>query len=68
MTWNEVSKDKFYRGIGRQNVHPTIVNDRWPYTSEFKTPSGEVRGRIEGYLPAGSALSKNRYYLPEPQP
>ena len=63
MTWNEVPKDGFYRGIGKQNVHPHPVGS-WPYTSEFKTPSGEVRGKVEGYLPAGSALPKNRYYLP----
>ena len=60
--FREVSKDEFHAAIGGQNVHPQIVG-KWPYTSLFKTPYGEVWGKIVGYLPEGSALSKNRYYL-----
>lgn len=64
MAWREVSMDEFYRHIGPQNVHPTPTGP-WPYTSMFKTPSGDVRGKTEGYLPDGSRLPKNRYFLPK---
>lgn len=59
----EVSKDDFYSAIGPQNVTPIPVGP-WPYTSLFKTPSGEVRGKAVGFIPEGSALSSTRYYLP----
>ena len=60
--WREVSKDNFYRAMN-QNVHPQIIGN-FPYTSLFKTPLGEVRGKVVGYFPEGSALAENRYYLP----
>ena len=33
-----VTKDEFYGEIYRRNlnVHPTIINGKWPYTSVFR--------------------------------
>jgi hypothetical protein len=61
--WQEVSQQDFYRGIGPQNVHPLIVGP-WPYTSLFRAPSGEVRGKVVDFLPEDSSLTESRYYLP----
>jgi hypothetical protein len=61
--FTEVSKDVFYATIGPQNVVVSIVPGPYPYTSEFITPSHEVRGRKVGYLPDGEALAKHRYFL-----
>lgn len=61
--WRLVTKDEFWAAIGNQNVTPRPVGP-WPYTSLFKTPAGQVRGKIEDYLPEGSALTKSRYWLP----
>jgi hypothetical protein len=61
--WAEVSKDEFFQVIGPQNVHPQPVGV-WPYSSLFKTPLGEVRGKIVGYLPEDSGYPEDRYYLP----
>lgn len=63
MAWREVSMDEFYEHIGPQDVSPWPVGP-WPYTSEFKTRGGFVLGKVEGYLPDGSKLPKNRYFLP----
>lgn len=65
MNWKEVTKDEFYKAIGNQDVHPTIINSRWPYTSHFKTRAGRIVGAIESYLPEGSGLEKSRYLLPK---
>jgi hypothetical protein len=62
--WAEVTKDEFYRGIGQQNVHPD-PQGKWPYTSLFMTPNREVRGKVVGFLPVGSALAQYRYFLPQ---
>lgn len=59
----EVTKDEFYRVIGPQNVTPYPTGD-WPYLSLFKTPSGEVRGKTEAFIPEGQALEQKRYWLP----
>lgn len=61
----EVTKDQFYQSIGNQNVTPYPQQGPWPYTSLFKTPSGEVRGKVVGFVPEGAALEQKRYYLPE---
>lgn len=61
--WREVSKEDFYSEIGPQNVSPT-VDGKWPYTSRFVTPRGDVRGICEDYLPEGSGLTESRYFLP----
>lgn len=41
----EVSKTEFYNSIGQLNVHPHIVSEKYPYTTEWRTPSGEVQGK-----------------------
>jgi hypothetical protein len=61
--WEEVTKEAFFRGIGRQDVTPYPVGP-WPYTSLFKTPHGEVRGKIVDYIPEDSGLTESRYFLP----
>ncbi len=61
--WREVSTEEFYRVIGPQNVHPQSVGP-YPYTSIFKTPSGETKGKAVGYFPDGSAIVATRYLLP----
>jgi hypothetical protein len=61
--WVETSKDEFYSIIGPLNVSPTPMG-KWPYTSLYKTPGGEVRGKVVGYLPEGSALASKRYFVP----
>jgi len=61
---SEVTRDEFYREIGPQNVTASIVNDRWPYTSVFRTPSREIRGMIVGFLPEGSASEQKCFLLP----
>lgn len=60
---NEVTKEQFFAAINLLNVHPS-PEGRWPYTSVFKTPYGEAKGKIVDYLPEGSGLTKSRYYLP----
>lgn len=62
--WREVSKDDFFKAIGSQNVMPKIIADRWPYSSDYVTPTRAVIGKSVGYLPEGSALAAKRYYLP----
>lgn len=32
----EVSREEFYKRIGPLDVHPRIVNDRWPYVSMWE--------------------------------
>ena len=63
MNFKEVSQRDFFAGIGPQNVHPQPVGP-WPYTSLFKTPHGDVRGKIVDYLPEDSGVAESRYYLP----
>lgn len=55
----QVSKADFFAAIGPMNVHPTIVTDRYPYTSEWRlldrphaAPIGRTIGRIEAGEPA----------------
>jgi len=62
--WLEVSKDEFFAAIGPQNVTPSIITGKWPYSSDYVTPMREVRGKSVGYLPEGPALEAKRYYLP----
>ena len=62
----EVTKEVFHQEVLTLNVHPQIVRN-WPYTSIFKTPSGQERGRIELYFPDGrtAGLTESRYLLPD---
>lgn len=41
----EVSKDTFYATVAVQNVHP-YLSGTYPYTSEWRTPSGCVIGKV----------------------
>lgn len=62
-TWIEVSKDKFFKTIGHQDVNP-CPQGKWPYISLFKTRIGDVRGKTEDYLLEGSVQTRTRYLLP----
>lgn len=53
----QVTKEEFYEPINRDrlNLHPRIINDKWPYTSVFmwvgiphREPYGKVVGRAVG--------------------
>ena len=48
------TKEEFFATIGPLNVGPTFVNDRYPYTSEWRfldrpqaPPVGRTVGRVE---------------------
>ncbi len=48
-----VSKDEFFKRIGGLDVHPSFVNDRYPYTSEWRirqsrTLVGQSVGHTDG--------------------
>ena len=61
----EVTREEFHKTVLTLNVHPQIVGN-WPYTSIFKTPSGQEKGRIELFYPEGrtAGLTESRYLLP----
>ena len=61
----EVTQKEFYDVIGPLNVHPHIINDKWPYTSDFLTPSGQFRGRVVNTDSLIDGLHERKYYLPE---
>jgi len=46
------------------NVNPVITTKTRPYSSEFRTPGGIVRGQVIGRY-AENGATKNKYYLPE---
>lgn len=51
-----VSKDEFYKRMNPLNVSPRIINDRYPYTSDWHLQSGtgrEVIGRSVGRVEGG---------------
>jgi hypothetical protein len=66
--FSEVGKAAFYAAIGPQNVTASILPGPHPYTTDFITPSREVRGRKVGYMPEGEGLAKHRYFLPNADP
>jgi hypothetical protein len=58
--FSAVTRDEFFRVIGPQNVTP-YPKGQHPYTSEWKTQMGELRGwsREEVYaLPSSSQENK----------
>lgn len=61
--WREVGEKEFFNAMGSQNVHPQAVAP-WPYTSYFKNPYGDVRGKSVDFIPEDSGLTECRYYLP----
>ena len=62
MVWREVSYEEFFTAIVGKDVHPHLIG-KWPYTSLFRTKAEYAWGKIEEYIPSGSALSKKRYFL-----
>ena len=69
MKWKEVSCEEFFDLMKRMrnnnmNVNPVITTETYPYSCEFKTLGGIVRGQVIGsYSENGS--TKNKYYLSE---
>lgn len=60
----EVTQGQFYEMIGQLDVTSSVVG-KYPYTHDFYLRNNryDVIGRIVGYIPDGSALVKNKYYL-----
>lgn len=56
----EVTKDVFYKTIGRLNVHPSVQGP-YPYTSIFRTIDGIERGRVIDSEDGGT--KKSRYLI-----
>lgn len=63
----EVSKEKFYDTVMNLNTTVSPTGDRWPYTSEYKSRSGNgLIGKAVGSLPDGKKYPElKRYYLKE---
>lgn len=61
--WREVPREEFFRAIATQDIHPRPVG-KYPYTSEFRTPAGQIRAKTVGYYPPGAGLPSTRYLLP----
>lgn len=59
--WRKVEKEEFYNEVGPKDCHPSIINDRSPYTSVFRTPRGQSVGMVVG-LDTHSGF--NDYFLP----
>lgn len=61
METREVPEDEFFKAIGPLDVHPKIVDGKWPWVSIFQTRNGREVGRI---VPAGSGRPVDyKYYL-----
>lgn len=56
--FSEVSEQVFWEKIKVRDCTPSIINGKYPYTSEFKTPSGEVIGAL-----VGIGHGEDKYYL-----
>ena len=41
----EVTMKEFFAVVGPLNVHASIQPGPWPYTSQWKTPGGQVIGK-----------------------
>lgn len=59
----KVTKDEFFKAINadKLDVHPTIITDKYPYTSEWRfprNPGRQVYGRTVGQPNGG-----NEYFL-----
>ena len=55
----QVSEVEFWAAINKLDVHPQIIGS-YPYTSLFKTRSGETKGIIEN----GTTGEPSKYLLP----
>lgn len=58
-----VTKDQFYASVGALNVHPHILQGKYPYTMEWKTPSGQIMGKIVPETGAYPHLFTNIYLV-----
>ncbi len=62
MNMKQVTRNEFYKAISTGDVVGEIINDKYPYTYEFRIRnSGRVIGRIVGTVSNG--LEENQYYL-----
>jgi hypothetical protein len=57
-----VSRNEFYERCGPLNVHPSIITDKWPYTSIWKLPNRDVFGKSVG-KPDGTS----EYFINDPR-
>ena len=69
MKWKEVTCKRFFDLMKRMrdnnmNVNPVITTKTRPYSSEFRTPGGIVRGQVIGRY-AKNGATENKYYIPE---
>ena len=58
--WREIPAEEFFDSVGSLNVHPQIQPGGYPYTSLWKTPMGQVKGKSVGH-----EFGPTRYYVPE---
>jgi hypothetical protein len=58
--WREISTEEFYATVGQPDVIPEIINQKYPYTSIWKTRQGVVKGKSVGIENGG-----NHYYIPK---
>lgn len=56
--YSEVPEEEFWKKIKVSDCCPHIVNGKYPYTSQFKTPSGRVLGAR-----VGIGHGEDKYYL-----
>lgn len=61
--WREVSKEEFAQKVFPLNVHPEILGI-FPYSSLWKMPNGEVKGKIVDFEPPEQKLPLRQYLLP----
>jgi hypothetical protein len=66
----KVTREEFYRKVGRLNVHPQIQNSTYPYWSLWKMlgygDNGKIIGKTVGVYKNGiNGLSETEYYLNE---
>lgn len=61
MKWRQVEKEEFYKEVGPKDCHPTVTNDRSPFTSVFRTPRGNSVGMVVG---RDTHSERNDYFLP----
>jgi hypothetical protein len=62
--WREVTRDDFFATVGQLNVHPRIISDGFPYTQDWNTPAGFIRGKSVDYILKGERLYRTQYLVP----
>jgi hypothetical protein len=61
--WKQVSKEQFFSTVGKLDVHPTIINSKYPYTSDWKLRDGKVVGRSVGQENVGWLADNYLYFV-----